>query len=50
MEKGLEVQVLGRDAELRGIETSSDRNPILRGSFDSLIDLMESCDRVLGLF
>lgn len=49
IEKNIEVHVLTRDAELRGINAPSAGQAILGGSYESLVDLMESCDRVVGL-
>ncbi|MFP3980407.1 MAG: DsrE family protein [Desulfobacterales bacterium] len=48
-EKGLDIQVLTRDAALRGLDTESSGNQFSKGSYDSLVDLMESCDRVIGI-
>lgn len=47
--KNLEVHALTDDAELRGIDTSSTDQGISDGSYESLIDLLESCDQVVGL-
>jgi sulfur relay (sulfurtransferase) complex TusBCD TusD component (DsrE family) len=47
--KNLEVHVLSQDAKLRGIDVTSVGQPISEGSYESLIDLLESCDRVIGL-
>ena len=47
--KDLEVHVLSRDAELRGINAPYAGQAILDGSYESLMDLMESCDRVVGI-
>lgn len=49
IERDLEVHVLSRDAALRGIDVSCAGQGILEGSYDSLVDLMESCDRVVGI-
>ncbi len=49
IEKYLEIHVLTSDAELRGINTSSADQGILEGTYESLVDLMESCDRVVGI-
>jgi len=47
--KNLEVHVLTRDAELRGIDGPSADQTVLDGSYESLVDLMDSCDRVVGI-
>ena len=49
IEKSLEVHVMTRDAELRGINAPSAGQGIIEGSYESLVDLMESCDRVVGI-
>jgi sulfur relay (sulfurtransferase) complex TusBCD TusD component (DsrE family) len=49
MEQGLAIHVLTRDAELRGLAESAAGSKIQPGSYESLVDLMESCDRVIGL-
>jgi sulfur relay (sulfurtransferase) complex TusBCD TusD component (DsrE family) len=49
IEKKLDVHVLTCDAELRGILAPSAGQAISDGSYDSLVDLMESCDRVVGI-
>jgi sulfur relay protein TusB/DsrH len=48
-QKNLEVHVLTSDAKLRGIGESYASELILEGSYESLVDLMESCDRVVGI-
>jgi len=48
-EESLEVHVLISDAKLRGITASSTGGLILEGSYESLVDLMESCDRIVGI-
>jgi sulfur relay (sulfurtransferase) complex TusBCD TusD component (DsrE family) len=45
----LEVHVLTHDADLRGIDVHSLGEPISGGSYQSLIDLLECCDRVVGI-
>ncbi|PIP36637.1 MAG: hypothetical protein COS92_01870 [Desulfobacterales bacterium CG07_land_8_20_14_0_80_52_14] len=45
----LEVHVLTRDAELRGIDNPSIGRTISNGTYDSLIELLESCDRIIGI-
>jgi sulfur relay (sulfurtransferase) complex TusBCD TusD component (DsrE family) len=47
--KNLEVNVLTRDAELRGIDVSAAGPTISYGSYEALVDLMTSCDRVVGI-
>jgi sulfur relay (sulfurtransferase) complex TusBCD TusD component (DsrE family) len=49
IDKNLEVHVLTHDAKLRGMEVTSVGQPILEGSYESLIDLLESSDRAIGL-
>lgn len=49
IEKNLEIHVLSCDADLRGINAPSAGQAILEGSYESLVDLMESCDRVVGI-
>lgn len=49
MDKDLEVHALNDDAELRGIDVTSTNQSVLEGSYDSLISLIESCDRVVGI-
>lgn len=49
IEKNLEVHVLTRDAKLRGIDAPPVGQPIFDGSYESLIDLLESCDQVVGI-
>ena len=48
--KNLEVHVLARDAGLRGINTPSAGEAVSDGSYESLVDLMVTCDRVVGIF
>ncbi|MFO7714135.1 DsrE family protein [Desulfosarcina sp.] len=48
-EKNLRVYVLTRDAELRGIDGSSAGPAISDGSYEALVDLMTTCDRVVGI-
>lgn len=47
--KNMEVNLLTRDAELRGIEAGAAGSAIKDGSYESLVDLMTSCDRVVGI-
>lgn len=49
IEKNLEVHVLTHDTELRGVHVPSAGQAISAGSYDSLIALLESCDRVVGI-
>lgn len=49
MAKQLEIHVLTRDAELRGINAALAGQTFVNGSYESLVDLMESCDRVIGI-
>jgi sulfur relay (sulfurtransferase) complex TusBCD TusD component (DsrE family) len=47
--KNLEIHVLSHDAELRGIDGPAAGALISDGSYESLVDLMVSCDRVVGI-
>jgi sulfur relay (sulfurtransferase) complex TusBCD TusD component (DsrE family) len=49
IEENLTVHFLMRDAELRGIKASDAGVKFLGGPYESVIDLMESCDRVVGI-
>jgi sulfur relay (sulfurtransferase) complex TusBCD TusD component (DsrE family) len=49
IEKKLDVHVLTQDAELRGIDVPSADQAVSGGSYESLVDLMASCDRVVGI-
>jgi sulfur relay protein TusB/DsrH len=49
IDKNLMVYVLSRDAELRGIDATSTIQSITKGDYESLMDLLESSDRVIGL-
>ena len=49
VDKGLRVSFLIQDAELRGIDVTSAKSEISGGSYETLMDLMESSDRVIGL-
>jgi hypothetical protein len=49
LSKNLEVHVVAHDAELGGLDVQSMDQPISRGSYESLIDLLESSERVVGL-
>jgi sulfur relay (sulfurtransferase) complex TusBCD TusD component (DsrE family) len=48
-DKKLDVHVLSQDAKLRGMDVTSISQSISEGSYESLIDLLESSDRVVGL-
>jgi len=37
------------DAELRGIDVQTIGELISRGSYETLVDLLQSCDRVVGI-
>jgi sulfur transfer complex TusBCD TusB component (DsrH family) len=47
--KNLEVNVLTSDAKLRGIDVAAVGSAIRDGSYESLVDLMTSCERVVGV-
>ena len=47
--ENLEVHVLSQDAKLRGMDVTSVAQPISEGSYESLIDLLGSSDRVVVL-
>ncbi len=47
--KGLKVYALDNDTKLRGIDMASIDQNIMEGSYNSLVELMESCDRVVGI-
>lgn len=47
--KDLAVRVLTGDAELRGVEVEAAGLSVTNGSYESLVDLMTSCDRVVGV-
>lgn len=47
--KKLEVNVLTQDADLRGIDVAAAGSAISNGTYDSLVDLMASSDRVVGI-
>jgi sulfur transfer complex TusBCD TusB component (DsrH family) len=46
--KHLEVSVLTTNASPRGIDASAADPAISDGSYEALVDLMTSCDRVVG--
>lgn len=50
LDQGLEVSYLTQDAELRGLDVSAAPDKISGGTYDTLVDLMTSSDRVIGLF
>lgn len=47
--ENLQVYALNRDTELRGIDESSAGPTISNGSYEALVDLMTTCDRVVGI-
>ena len=49
IDHNLEVRMLTRDAQLRGVEAAAEGPAISDGSYESLVDLMASCDRVVGI-
>ena len=49
LEKQLPVTALKQDCSLRGIDPVSEKNAIKTGDYSSLIDLIESSDRVIGI-
>ena len=49
IEKNIEVHVLTRDAALRGINAACAGQGVLEGSYESLVDVMESCDQIVGI-
>jgi sulfur transfer complex TusBCD TusB component (DsrH family) len=49
MDKSLVVQALQPDCSLRGIEPISGNRTISTGDYSSLIDLLESSDRIIGI-
>jgi sulfur relay protein TusB/DsrH len=49
MDRSLAVQALKPDCSLRGIEPKSGSTTISTGDYSSLIDLLESSDRVIGI-
>lgn len=49
IERNLQVHVLACDAELRGIHAPAAGQATLEESYESLVALMVSCDRVIGL-
>ena len=49
IDEKLRVNVLIQDAELRGIDVKSAKQTISDGDYESLIDLIESSDRVIGM-
>jgi sulfur relay (sulfurtransferase) complex TusBCD TusD component (DsrE family) len=48
--ENIDVHVLTQDAQLRGIDLTWGDWGFLDGSYDSLISLLETCDRVVGIF
>ena len=49
IDDGLQVGFLTKDAELRGIDLSAVPENISGGTYDTLVDLVTSSDRVIGL-
>jgi hypothetical protein len=47
--ENLDVHVLTQDAQLRGIDLTSGDRGFSDGSYDSLVSLLETCDRVVGI-
>ena len=47
--KDLRVNVLTPDAELRGVAVATAGPAISEGSYETLVDLVTSCDRVVGI-
>jgi sulfur transfer complex TusBCD TusB component (DsrH family) len=45
----LRLQVLKQDCSLRGINSMSESIPMNMGDYSSLIDLIDSSDRVIGI-
>ncbi len=49
IEKGLKVYALSNDLKLRGIDETLEQEQILKAGYDSLVDLMDASDRVMGI-
>ena len=49
VDQGLAVSFLFRDARLRGLDVSAVPEKMSAGTYESLVDLMASSDRVIGL-
>lgn len=49
VDKGLQLSCLTRDAELRGLDVSAVPDKISGGTYETLVDLMTSSDRVIGM-
>jgi sulfur transfer complex TusBCD TusB component (DsrH family) len=49
IERKLMVHVLTHDSALRGIDSTSANKSIVAGDYDSLIDVLEWSDRVVGI-
>lgn len=47
--QGLNAGVLTQDATVRGMDVKSFIPEIQGGTYETLVELMESCDRVIGL-
>ena len=49
MDRNLMVQVLQPDCSLRGITPPPDTSRITAGDYSSIVDLIESADRTIGI-
>jgi sulfur transfer complex TusBCD TusB component (DsrH family) len=49
MDRNLVVQALLPDCSLRGITPPSDASRIATGDYSSMVDLIESADRTIGI-
>jgi sulfur relay (sulfurtransferase) complex TusBCD TusD component (DsrE family) len=49
IENNLKVHVLAQDASMRGIELFPSAQPISAGSYESLVELLDSSEQVIGL-
>jgi sulfur transfer complex TusBCD TusB component (DsrH family) len=49
MDRNLVVQALLSDCSLRGITPPSDTNRIATGDYSSIVNLIESADRTIGI-
>lgn len=47
--RNLAVTVLSQDAQLRGIEVAAAGLAVADGSYDTLVDHMTDCERVIGI-
>jgi len=50
VDKNLDVDVLTQDANLRGIQVGAGLRSLSEGPYESLVDVMEPSDRVVGIF